>query len=96
MKDISAFQNSGPLKTDCTPETIDYTAGNFKALVQKAMLSNSILKHHFNEGPKNASYLSPKTQNNLITCIGDLIIQHIVSEVASAGYFAVQADETTD
>ena len=36
------------------------------------------------------------TQNELISCIGELMIKSVVNRVKAAKYFSVLADETTD
>lgn len=51
------------------------------------------------EGPKNASYISETTQNDLLECIGSFIQSHIVSEIKNQeghNYFAIEADEIRD
>ena len=45
---------------------------------------------------KNATYVSPSTQNDIINIIGyDVILSGIVSEVKAAGFFPVLADEVS-
>ena len=47
-------------------------------------------------GQKNATYLSPITQNGIINVIGyDLILTNIISEVKDATFYSVSADEVT-
>ena len=47
-------------------------------------------------GQKNATYLSPITQNDIINVIGyDLILTNIISEVKDATFYSVLADEVT-
>ena len=45
---------------------------------------------------RNATYISKTTQNELISCIGELMIKSVVNRVKAAKYFSILADETTD
>ncbi len=57
--------------------------------------SDSILKKHLDApAKKNAHYLSPRSQNEMITVIGIHMIQDaILKEIREAKFFAVLADE---
>lgn len=46
--------------------------------------------------PGNVSYLSPKIQNELISCIATVILDQLVSKVKDAKFFSVLLDETMD
>ena len=63
---LRGHQDSGPIDTTCSPETINFSQGNVRALIQKTAIRNETLKTHPAHGPKNASYLSPRVQNHLI------------------------------
>ena len=93
---LRGHRDSGPIDCDVDIEHIDYTQGNLRCLVQKAATRNSILNDHLKNGPKNASYLSPKTQNNLIDCIGKVMLRQITDKIRKAKYFSIGADETSD
>ena len=54
------------------------------------------LKNHYINHKKNASYLSKTTQNELIKLCGEVISEEIVSEIKSAKFFSVLADEAMD
>ncbi|MGH0135234.1 UNVERIFIED_CONTAM: hypothetical protein FKN15_061760 [Acipenser sinensis] len=45
---------------------------------------------------RNATYLSWKMQNEIITASNKLMQQALVEHVNNAGFFAVLADATTD
>lgn len=48
------------------------------------------------KGLKNATYISPSTQNDIIHVIGyDLILSGIVSEVKAACFLSILADEAS-
>ena len=44
---------------------------------------------------KNATYISPQSQNDLIEVIGDQIFQGIVEDVNASPFYAILADEVT-
>ena len=71
--------------------------GNFLALLKLLSNHNEKLKQHL-EKPKlkNATYLSPQSQNEMIDIIGKHMIQaKIVEEVRHAQMYTVLADEVT-
>ena len=57
---------------------------------------NSVLKDHLLNCPKNATYISKSTQNELIKCCGEEISENILSRVKQAKYFSILADEACD
>ena len=57
---------------------------------------DSVLKNHIETSSKNASYISKSTQNDLISCCGTVITQHIVEGVKVAKFFSIIADEACD
>ncbi len=71
--------------------------GNFRALLMFRIDAGDIaLKQHLLNTASNATYISKVTQNELINCAGDVILDTIVQRLAIQKYFAVIADETTD
>ena len=72
--------------------------GNLQAIL--AFLNkfgqNDIFSKHYQFAPKNATYRSKTTQNELIGICGEFIVQSIVDEVKEAKYFSVLADEAAD
>ena len=76
-------------------ETVD--TGNFQALLNLRIdSSDEILKEHFDTTPKNATYRSKSTQNDIISCCAEVINSNIISEIRSSKKFAIIADEVTD
>lgn len=71
--------------------------GNFLALLKDYAATDKILFNHLNcPIAKNATYLSPSTQNDIINVIGfDVVLSGIVSEVKAACFFSVLADEVS-
>ena len=75
----------------------DKNTGNFRALLDFRIESgDKDLESHFGNSPKNAMYLSPETQNQIIKCCGQVIESHIVDEVKAAKFFSIIADEASD
>ena len=69
---LRGHRDSGPLKLpDLESKTITYEEGNMRALLQMMTCDGqSGLRHHLEAGAKNATYISPASQNKLITCMG--------------------------
>ncbi len=57
---------------------------------------NATLQNHLETAPKNAKYITPKIQNELIASCGAEIEEEIVTEIKKAKYFSVLEDETMD
>jgi hypothetical protein len=57
---------------------------------------DDILSIHLKKCPRNAQYLSPTTQNELILCIGQEVREMITNKANMASHFSIMADETTD
>ena len=94
---LRGHRDSGPIDTDVSSELIDFTQGNLRCFLQKAAIKDATLRGHLKNGPKNASYLSPDTQNTLISCIASVVmLTQLCSNIKAAKYFAIGADETSD
>lgn len=70
--------------------------GNFDYFIEWKSRLDSILRNHLDTSPRNARYLSPQIQNELIPCLGDEIRERIVKQIEKSKFFSVMADETTD
>ena len=46
--------------------------------------------------PKNATYLSKTSQNDLLECMGQYIQSQIIADVKQSKYYGIMADEVTD
>ena len=71
--------------------------GNFLSMLKMLANYDPILKGHL-EKPRqsNATYISPRIQNELIDIIGKCIIQKsILEEIRKAKFFSVMVDEVT-
>ena len=52
--------------------------------------------HLYQPRAKNATYLSPRTQNEIISVIGyDVVCAKIISEVKKARSYSIMADEVS-
>ena len=71
--------------------------GNFVELLNFRVRSgDTVLEEHLKNCPKNASYISNSTQNNLIKSCGQVITDKIVDEVKRNRFFCIIADEAAD
>ena len=70
--------------------------GNFSMLIDFLSKYNDELKSHLQNSARNARYLSPKIQNELIIINGDLIRQSIVNECNASLFWSLMADKTSD
>jgi len=55
---------------------------------------DDVLADHSENSPKNAMYLSPDAQNDMINTVGSAIVEEIVKRVKSATYFSFMMDGT--
>ena len=88
-------------RDDDTETEYEYVlTGNFKALLKLCSESgDTVLQEHLKTCAGNAKYTSKTAQNELLFCIKDFILEHIVTEINTQPhrlYFGIQADEVTD
>ena len=65
-------------------------------LESRISAGDTVLKDHFVNAPKNAMYISPDIQNQVIEVLGDHIRGKILRRVQKAQCFTIIADEVTD
>lgn len=70
--------------------------GNFHFFIDWRSKVDDDLKSHLETAKRNARYLSPQIQNEMISAIEDVVRSNIVSKVNKSKFFSVMADETTD
>ena len=71
--------------------------GNFLARLKTLGNYDPVLKNHL-ESPemKNVTYMSPKTQNELLDIMAkDIILSDLISEIKGAKLYSIMADEVT-
>lgn len=77
----------------------DYQSGQgiFRAMLKfRVDAGDVVLKEHLENCPKNAVYVSPRVQNEMIDICGNIIREKIVEEIKESPYFTVLFDETSD
>eukprot|EP00731_Ephydatia_muelleri_P000946 Em0001g946a len=91
-------RDDGPLKVDSDGQfQTDFNEGNFRALLAFRVDSgDKILEAHLKSASRTATHISKTTQNELISCIGQHMVQTLVQRVRCARFFSALADETTD
>ncbi|KAF2890217.1 hypothetical protein ILUMI_15956, partial [Ignelater luminosus] len=76
---LRGHRDSGPIDSDI--DSIE-NYGNFKAILRSKLRSgDEILKLHLESMSKTATYLSAKTQNEIINACGDIITKKIVNKI---------------
>ena len=90
---LRGHRDSGPLTLDAP----NHNEGNFRAALRLRLecLDKETADLFFNS-PRNASYLSWKVQNDIISIMGSQIQNQILCDIAENKYFAILADETSD
>ena len=82
---------------DSITNGISYAQGNLRATLQLMVTCNDEeLRQHLSTAGKNATYISPMSQNQLIDAMASVIKREIISQVKRARFFSILADETTD
>ena len=78
-----------PFRGDNENLSLTKNPGNFLALLKNYAETDDILHRHLNNPrSKNATYVSPRSQNDIINVIGnDIILDGIVTEVKNAKNF---------
>ena len=75
----------------------DYNDGAFKAALRlRVEAADKQTSDLFLKAPCNASYLSWRVQNLIISLMGDAIQKQILSDISQSKYFSILADETAD
>ena len=71
--------------------------GNFLALLAMITEDDSLLYRHLHQPrARNATYLSPRSQNDIISIIGyDIVRSKILSEVKKARFYSIMTDEVS-
>ena len=79
------------LRGDLEDVASEKNPGNFLALLKVFTENDSVLYRHLHQPrAKKVTYLSPKTQNDIIDIIGfDIIRASIVTDIQKARYFSI-------
>jgi len=71
--------------------------GVFRELVHYlAEHGDGVLKEHLETAPQVATYLGARSQNEVISIVGDAVRQEVIRRVKEAGKFCILMDETQD
>ena len=82
--------------TETGPDCGNVNRGNFLEIVELVKFESNVFKTNIDRLPKNASYCSKDSQNELLQSAADVIKQKIIEEVRASGMYAVIADESRD
>lgn len=94
---LRGHRDYGPLNVQNSFVEVTPGEGKFRGLLKFRVNSgDDVLRNHLMTCPKNASYISPTIQNEVITACNSLILRKVILNVKEAKYFSVLADETTD
>ena len=83
--------------TEDPTDSSQHNPGNFLALLKVFANDDPILHQHLNQPRmRNATYLSPQSQNEVISIIGcDIIQASLVDEVKKSKFYSILADEVS-
>ena len=68
----------------------------FQHFIEWKSSFDPILKDHIATSSKNATYLSPKTQNQLIQSVEHVQRSVLIKQANQSDFLSIMADETTD
>ena len=78
-------------------ESVNYLCpGEFLALLSLVARHDPVVKNCLDNLPNHAKYTSPDIQNDLLSIMGNSVLQKICLEVQEAQYYSLLVDETKD
>ena len=85
------------LRGDCEDLESSKNPGNFLSILKLMANHNDVLHTHlYSPAMKNATYISPRTQNELLNIMGrHIVLFGIVQEIKTAKFYSILADEVT-
>ena len=85
------------LRGDCEDLESSKNSGNFLSILKLMANHNDVLHTHiYSPAMKNATYISPRTQNELLNIMGrHIVLFGIVQEIKTAKFYSILADEVT-
>nr|CAI5827617.1 unnamed protein product [Callosobruchus analis] len=94
---LRGHRDDGPLFSDVDQDQYLNNEGNFRELLRfRVDAGDKELENHLLSTTARTTYISKRTQNELINCCKDEIRQTLVRKIKKSVYFAVIVDETTD
>lgn len=92
---LRGHTDSSPI--DLSSLFLSNNEGNFRVILKYGLMNgNDDFKKKFENLPKNAMYISPDIQNEIINIINSLVLKKLVTKINQAKCFTILADETTD
>lgn len=90
---LSLTKQGLPLRGQLEQISSSANPGNFLALLKDRATTDTVLKQHLEQPlARNGTYLSPRSQNDIINIMGfDIIRAGIMKEVKEAQHFAILA-----
>ena len=82
------------------PDVGNYSSGRVGNFVEslnfRIRAGDKVLEDHLKTSGKNQTYISKTSQNKIINCCGQVIIDTIINEVKESKFFSIIADEAAD
>lgn len=89
-------RDDGPFNVDNINDS-PVNEGNFRELIRYRIKGgDNQLLAHLEKSSSRSTYISKTTQNELITCCGEEVLDVIVKRIQASPFFSVIFDETTD
>ena len=97
-RQIAQRESSQFRQKDVDLESLDFgpNSGIFLAILGLVAKHDKIVATKIRSGPNNAKYTHHTVQNALLGIMAEMVVQEISSEICSAQYFSVLADESKD
>lgn len=95
---LRGHRDDGDLDIEEEKESLNLNSeGNFRALLRfRVDAGDQALADHLKTAPKNASYISKTSQNELIESCANVIREKILEKIKESKYYSILVDETTD
>ena len=68
-------------------ESGDINDGNFRALIRYRGKYDEVFKNDITSAGRNAQYLSPRVQNEILSACNDLILERLVDYINRSSFF---------
>ena len=85
-------RDDGKITDDCSV----VKQGNFRAILNYRAKIDAILRDHLASASSRATYISKTSQNELIECCKQVVLNKIISRIQNSCFYTVMFDETTD
>ncbi|GLV45497.1 hypothetical protein CBL_20656, partial [Carabus blaptoides fortunei] len=90
-------RDDGGLLEKTTSSIVNENEGNFREILKlRIRAGDKILENHLKTTGANDTYISKTTQNSIIECCGQEILDNISEFITQTKYYSILFDETTD